>query len=114
MNRNFEEEYKKYADIDTPDLWSRIEAGVDALEETLKTAGEGTAAADSRKIVSITSSPKYNNDSITNDKKVSDKDKSEKNRRIGDNRFSVFIRRYGGMIAAVACGIVVLSVMGIT
>lgn len=30
MNKNFEEEYKKSAIDDTPDLWNRIEAGIDA------------------------------------------------------------------------------------
>ncbi|MCR4807660.1 MAG: hypothetical protein K5857_08275 [Lachnospiraceae bacterium] len=33
MNKNFENEYKKYADSAVPDLWSRIESGIDALEE---------------------------------------------------------------------------------
>ena len=36
MSKNFETEYKKYADNTVPDLWSRIEAGVDAYEESIK------------------------------------------------------------------------------
>lgn len=31
MSKNFEEEYKEYLNAQAPDLWSRIEAGVDAL-----------------------------------------------------------------------------------
>lgn len=32
MSKNFEEEYKEYLNAQAPDLWSRIEAGVDALD----------------------------------------------------------------------------------
>lgn len=31
MSKNFEEEYKEYLNAQAPDLWARIEAGVDAL-----------------------------------------------------------------------------------
>lgn len=31
MSKNFEEEYKEYLNAQAPDLWTRIEAGVDAL-----------------------------------------------------------------------------------
>ena len=31
MSKNFEEEYKEYLNAQAPDLWGRIEAGVDAL-----------------------------------------------------------------------------------
>ena len=32
MNKDFEKEYLEYSAKDTPDLWSRIEAGIDELE----------------------------------------------------------------------------------
>lgn len=34
MNKDFEKEYKKSAIDDTPDLWSRIEAGIDTKMDT--------------------------------------------------------------------------------
>ena len=45
MSKKFEEEYKEYLNAQAPDLWSRIEAGVDALE---------AGAAGKKKIVPIT------------------------------------------------------------
>lgn len=36
MTRNFEEEYKKYADSTVPDLWGRIEAAIDDKEARSK------------------------------------------------------------------------------
>lgn len=137
MNRDFAEKYKKYADIDTPDLWSRIEAGIDAYEEALKAADENEAVKNADKIISIASSPKFasntenteNNDSSVtagNDVKAdgytdgntgrteADHRKSGRKQSFGESRFAVFARRYGGMVAAVACGVAVLSVMGIT
>ncbi len=33
MSRNFEEEYKEYLNAQAPDLWGRIEAGIDALPQ---------------------------------------------------------------------------------
>lgn len=44
MSKNFEEEYKEYLNAQAPDLWDRIEAGVDALGKTASVAearGEG-------------------------------------------------------------------------
>ncbi len=137
MNRSFAEEYKKYADIDTPDLWSRIEAGIDAYEEALKAADESEAVKNADKIISIASSQKFasNNESTEsydisaaagNDVKAdsytdgntgraeSGHRKSGRKQSFGESRFAVFARRYGGMVAAVACGVAVLSVMGIT
>lgn len=126
MNRNFEEEYKKYADIDTPDLWSRIEAGVDALEENLKESKDDSQALTDSKIIDITSSPRYTadnsrntNDSIghadnAHDNKAGKINDQRKAGGIGKSRFAVFARKYGGMVAAVACGVAVLSVIGIT
>ena len=40
MTRNFENEYKKYAENNVPDLWGRIEAAIDEHEE--KIAGDQT------------------------------------------------------------------------
>ncbi|MCR5672620.1 MAG: hypothetical protein K6F87_02770 [Lachnospiraceae bacterium] len=40
MTRNFEDEYKKYAENNVPDLWGRIEAAIDEHEE--KIAGDNT------------------------------------------------------------------------
>lgn len=137
MNKVFAEEYKKYADIDTPDLWSRIEAGIDAYEEALKAADESEAGKNADKIISIASSQKFasNNESTEsydisaaagNDVKAdgytdgntgrteADHKKSGRKQSFGESRFAVFARRYGGMVAAVACGVAVLSVMGIT
>ena len=137
MNRSLAEEYKKYADIDTPDLWSRIEAGIDAYEDVLKAADESDTVKNADKIISIASSPKFasntesteNNDSSVtagNDtradgytgeginKAETDHGKPGRKQSLGESRFAVFARRYGGMVAAVACGVAVLSVMGIT
>lgn len=137
MNRDFAEEYKKYADIDTPDLWSRIEAGIDAYEEALKAADESEAVKNADKIINIASSQKFasNNESTEsynisaaagNDVKADSYTdgntgraeaghrKSGRKQSFGESRFAVFARRYGGMVAAVACGVAVLSVMGIT
>lgn len=33
MNKDFESEYREYQKMSVPDLWDRIEAGIDALEE---------------------------------------------------------------------------------
>ena len=137
MNRDFAEEYKKYDDIDTPDLWSRIEAGIDAYEEALKAADESEAVKNADKIINIASSQKFasNNESTEsydisaaagNDIKADSYTdgntgraeaghrKSGRKQSLGESRFAVFARRYGGMVAAVACGVAVLSVMGIT
>lgn len=106
MNRDFSFEYKKYADSDTPDLWSRIEAGVDEYEKTVAKAADSSPAVNDKndnKIINIASSPKYSANNKTNTKETKK-----------ESRFAVFARRYGGMVAAVACGVAVLSVVGIT
>ena len=125
MNKNFSEEYKKFADIDTPDLWSRIEAGVDALEDNLKESKDDSQAPADNKIINIASSPRYtaDNSSDTDDStENADKANDDKAGRLndqrktvgfGESRFAVFARKYGGMVAAVACGVAVLSVIGI-
>lgn len=137
MNRDFAEEYKKFADNDTPDLWSRIEAGIDAYEEALKAADESEAVKNTDKVISIASSPKFasdtenteNNDSSATagnhvkadsytdggiNKAETIHKKTGRKQSLSESRFAVFARRYGGMVAAVACGVAVLSAIGIT
>ena len=137
MNRDFVKEYKKYADIDTPDLWSRIDAGIDAYEEALKVSDESKAGKNADKIINIASSPKFSSDTENTENNDSsaaagnytradghtgeginraetDHRKPGRKQSFGESRFAVFARRYGGMVAAVACGVAVLSVMGIT
>ena len=53
MSKNFETEYKKYADNTVPDLWSRIEAGVDAYEESIRETEAGSEEKITGKIVNI-------------------------------------------------------------
>ncbi len=50
MNRNFEEEYLKYAKSNVPDLWSRIEDAIDKIEEDNQTQ---PVAANPDKVISI-------------------------------------------------------------
>lgn len=52
MSKNFEKEYKEYLNSQAPDLWNRIEAGVDALGPELP-ATEERGAAEAEKAVSI-------------------------------------------------------------
>lgn len=40
MSKDFEAEYQEYLNLNTPDLWSRIEAGVDAVEAEQKSESE--------------------------------------------------------------------------
>ncbi len=60
MTRNFEEEYRKYAENSVPDLWSRIEAAIDEADraESIKkstnaVSSEKTVSIPNKKIVSI-------------------------------------------------------------
>ena len=41
MSKNFEKEYKEYLNAQAPDLWDRIEAGVDALERATAKGQDG-------------------------------------------------------------------------
>lgn len=50
MSKNFEEEYKEYLNAQAPDLWGRIEAGVDAMGAP---AGLMAVAAGAEKVVPI-------------------------------------------------------------
>lgn len=52
MSKNFEKEYKEYLNAQAPDLWDRIEAGVDAVERStgVKQVAE---SEDMKKVVPI-------------------------------------------------------------
>lgn len=74
---NFENEYKNYAKESMPDLWDRIEAGIDALEEK--------SDRDADKIVSI-----------NREKPIAEKKSAGK-----------FFKKYSGLIVAAAAVIIV-------
>lgn len=79
---NFEKEYRKYAQDSTPDLWSRIEAGVDALEEKRAEDIDGAVA-----------------------NKTTDHD----NEKSSNGLHKVtFFRRYGVWIGAAACLVIIM------
>lgn len=86
---NFEIEYKKYAQDSTPDLWDRIEAGVDAYE-----ASAGNDLTEDNKNVSDIEES-LNVEKSSNLENVSDFETHRK------KKFN--IRKYGGIIAAAAC-----------
>lgn len=94
MNKNFEEAYKKYSDIDTPDLWSRIEAGIDALEEKQNTLDTNKTIT-SEDITESTGKDNPNTVNNTHNTKVT-------------KRF-ILSRPYIGIAAAAACLILVVS-----
>lgn len=77
MNKDFEIEYKNYAADNLPDLWSRIEAGIDEIE------ANNTADAKAVSDIPVTES----NSTDTKEKKIV--------------KFN--IKRYSGLIAAAAC-----------
>ncbi|MCR5421272.1 MAG: hypothetical protein K6E98_09705 [Lachnospiraceae bacterium] len=81
MSKSFEEEYKKYANTHVPDLFDRIEAGIDRLE-----AQESVQTFETEKI-----------------------SKGPSKKRIFD-----FSGKYMGIIAAAACGVLAVSVYGLT
>lgn len=136
MSRNFENEYKKYAASTAPDLWNRIMDGIDLLESTqdnaninrsesstagaeisssgISPAGSGanesadrdavktekkpeqTSVRKNNKVVDISVSERYTNFE-------QDAPKSKGNKTISIN---TFMSRYGGAIAATACGVI--------
>ena len=80
---NFEIEYKKSALESTPDLWARIEAGVDAYEEATKVEEE-----------------KY-------EEKITENEENNIE-NIGDYKKKKFnFRKYAGIIAVAACLLIV-------
>lgn len=52
MSKNFEKEYKEYLNAQAPDLWDRIEAGVDALEKSAQISREAEGET-TEKVVGI-------------------------------------------------------------
>lgn len=54
MTRNFEEEYKKFAETDVPDLWSRIEAAIDEKREDVLVKKSVGDAVRSKKVTVFT------------------------------------------------------------
>ncbi|MCR5232286.1 MAG: hypothetical protein K6E53_00020 [Lachnospiraceae bacterium] len=120
MSRNFENEYKKYAASTAPDLWNRIMDGIDLLESTQDNAntnrseksptetyngrsersqaeaGVGRSESSKAKVVDISVSERYTNFE-------QDVPKSAGNKTISIN---TFMSRYGGAIAATACGVI--------
>lgn len=110
MSKNFETEYKKYADNTVPDLWSRIEAGVDAYEESIKDTKAGSEETKTGKIVNIEDYSKKAETEI--------KSEAEVKRETGSNQVSDGKRSkvrnykpYIGALAAAACMFLVVVVM---
>ena len=98
MSKNFEIEYKKYADSAVPDLWSRIEAGVDAYENSIKNRDAGSEETKTDKIVNIEDYNRKSEDDIKHDTEV------KKTRKWN-------YKPYLGVITAVACMFLVVVVM---
>ena len=49
--KKFDEEYKKEIDLEVPDLWDRIEAGVDAFEAEKKNEETGESPAEEETVI---------------------------------------------------------------
>ena len=105
MNKNFEIEYKKYADSAVPDLWSRIEAGVDAYENSIKNRDAGSEETKTDKIVNIED---YNRKAESETTGKADKTGSEATVKRGGKRN---YKPYFGALAAAACMFLVVVVM---
>ncbi len=99
MNKQFNEEYKQYADRQTPDLWSRIEGALDAriANDVIIIKEENTPVIpDESRIVSMA--------------EAETKKKSKRNGKRFD-RLSLALMRYGSIAAAVVVlGIVILAI----
>lgn len=109
MSKNFETEYKKYADNTVPDLWSRIEAGVDAYEDSIKNE-TGSEETKTGKIVNI--------EDYNKKKEVEIKPENEVRSEAGSNRVTEEKRKkvlnykpYIGALAAAACMFLVVVIM---
>ena len=59
MTRNFEEEYRKYADSTVPDLWGRIEAAIDEADRTTGNNIDKVVSNKESKTISITEHKKW-------------------------------------------------------
>lgn len=99
---NFETEYKKYAQDSTPDLWDRIEAGVDAYEAS---ASQDVTKEDSPIIMPEVSKEAKSDSQQEIERKTGKaipfKEAAEKSVRKSFSKKG--IRKYAGIIAAAAC-----------
>lgn len=151
MNKmlNFEDEYRKYAKSSAPDLWNRIEAGIDAIsaeeissDDKIQKQTDTETEADS-KVISITASESYRDYGIeeSKDTEIEDTDnrvaepsvnnavektgdparasgrepseiREDKISDINKAKKRIHITRYTGIIAAAACGLIVISAAG--
>ena len=110
MSKNFEIEYKKYADSAVPDLWSRIEAGVDAYEESIKDAKAGSEETKTGKIVNIED---YGKKTVPETKTENEVRYETGSNHVTDKK-SKRVRNYKpyfGALAAAACMFLVVVVM---
>ncbi|MCR5602584.1 MAG: hypothetical protein K6G27_02645 [Lachnospiraceae bacterium] len=149
MNRmlNFEDEYRKYAKSSAPDLWDRIEAGIDAISAEEISSDDkvqkqtDTEAEEDGKVISITASESYRDYGIaeSEDTEIEDTDnrvaepsvnnaveetgnpaggrepseiREDKISEINKAKKRIHITRYTGIIAAAACGLIVISATG--
>lgn len=149
MNKmlNFEDEYRKYANSSAPDLWNRIEAGIDAISEEEISSDDkiqkqtDTEAEAYSKVISITASESYRDYGIaeSEDTEIEDTDnrvaepsvnnaveetgdpvggrepseiREDKISDINKAKKRIHITRYTGIIAAAACGLIVISAAG--
>ncbi len=151
MNRmlNFEDEYRKYAKSSAPDLWDRIEAGIDAVSAEEISSDDkvqkqtDTEAEEDSKVISITASESYRDYGIaeSEDTEIEDTDnrvaepsvnnaveengdpamaggrepseiREDKISDINKAKKRIHITRYTGIIAAAACGLIVISAAG--
>lgn len=89
MSKNFEQEYKALAENDLPDLWDRIEAGLNSKTITSKSneAKESIGEAEAEKIQEV----------ITGKKSQAD-----------HNRAIFYFSKYKTVVAAAICVIVIL------
>lgn len=53
MSKDFEEEYRRYQSQNAPDLWSRIEAGIDSQQEESKTSAKKVISFPIRRTAAI-------------------------------------------------------------
>ncbi len=103
--RDFEDEYRKYAKSSAPDLWDRIEAGIDALTED-KQSGN---AEETKGIIAAEEDNKVIRISDYDNKGESDR---EKNSTGTGTKKITHMSRYFGIAAAVACALLVVGVTG--
>ena len=109
MSKNFETEYKKYSDNTVPDLWSRIEAGVDAYEDSIKNE-TGSEETKTGKIVNIDDHNRKNEGVTKPENEVRSEAGSS---HVSDEKMKKprNYKPYIGALAAAACMFLVVVVM---